>query len=98
MGSVAKKLEDSITMEWSTRVDGPLSVDFTRVSRTFSALFNVELWPCPACVSRFCIPAACPVGLELIGEHARTWLAMPYYLMGPLGIWVYERYVTDIAS
>ena len=34
---VAEKLTDSILTGWSTRVDGPLDVDFQLASRTFNA-------------------------------------------------------------
>ena len=73
MGSVAEKLTDSILTRWSTRVDGPSSVDLQLDSRTCYAWFNVEMWPCPAHGSRVGMRATCPVGLTLIGDRVRMW-------------------------
>ena len=42
VGSVAEKLTDSILTRWSTRVDGPSSVDLRLVRRTLNACFNVD--------------------------------------------------------
>ena len=70
-GTVAEKLTYSILSRWSTRVDGPESVDFMRVLRTFIEWFNVELWLLPVHGSRAGMWAACLVDLKLIGGRAR---------------------------
>ena len=72
-GIVAEKLTSSILTRWPTRVDGPLSVDFVHVARTFNEWLNVELWLFPAHDSRVSMRAACPVDLKLSGEHASIW-------------------------
>ena len=67
---VVEKLTDSILTGWSTRVDGPLDVDFQLASRTFNAWLNVKVWLYAAHGSRAGMRAACLVDLKLIGGRA----------------------------
>ena len=72
VGSVAEELEDCNIIEWSTCRRGPRSVDLWLVLSVLKACVNVDAWASPAHGSRIYVPAACPVGLKLIGERERA--------------------------
>ena len=71
--TVAKELEDSTFMEWFTCVDGALGIDLLSVSaRTMRCSTSSYDLIQPMGAGWIHTPTACPVGIKLIGDHART--------------------------
>ena len=73
VGSVAKKLGDSILAMGFARCGWRLGVDLQLVWRTFNVWSNVDARPSPPIGSRLGMRVACTVGLETNGCGERTW-------------------------